>query len=99
MPSVNCQRVRRTTVSTSRRRRAAITDIPGRSPALIMYTSGTTGRPRGAVLTHTNLAGRAMTHLFTNSADIDNDIGFMFIGVPLFHIAGIGNTVFGLLLG
>ncbi|MGE0217462.1 fatty-acid--CoA ligase FadD5 [Mycolicibacterium sp.] len=74
-----------------------VVDIPNDSPALIMYTSGTTGRPKGAVLTHTNLAGQVMTHLFTNGADINNDIGF--IGVPLFHIAGIGNTVFGLLLG
>ena len=51
-----------------------------------MYTSGTTGPPKGAVLTHTNLAGQAMTVLFTNGADINNDVGF--IGVPLFHIAG-----------
>ena len=76
---------------------AAPVDIPDDSPALIMYTSGTTGRPKGAVLTHNNLAGQAMTHLFTNGADINNDIGF--IGVPLFHIAGIGNIIFGLLLG
>jgi fatty-acyl-CoA synthase len=76
---------------------APVVDIPNDSPALIMYTSGTTGRPKGAVLTHTNLAGQALTHLFTNGADINNDIGF--IGVPLFHIAGIGNTIFGLLLG
>jgi fatty-acyl-CoA synthase len=72
-------------------------DIPNDSPALIMYTSGTTGRPKGAVLTHTNLNGQAMTFLFTNGADINNDVGF--IGVPLFHIAGIGNMIIGLLLG
>ncbi len=72
-------------------------DIPNDSAALIMYTSGTTGRPKGAVLTHTNLAGQAMTFLFTNGADINNDVGF--IGVPLFHIAGIGNMIIGLLLG
>jgi fatty-acyl-CoA synthase len=72
-------------------------DIPNDSPALIMYTSGTTGRPKGAVLTHVNLSGQAMTHLFTSGADLNNDVGF--IGVPLFHIAGIGNMVTPLLLG
>jgi fatty-acyl-CoA synthase len=72
-------------------------DIPNDSPALIMYTSGTTGRPKGAVLTHNNIAGQAMTNLFTISPDINHDVGF--IGVPLFHIAGIGNTISGLLLG
>jgi fatty-acyl-CoA synthase len=72
-------------------------DVPNDSPALIMYTSGTTGRPKGAVLTHNNIAGQAMTNLFTVSPDINGDVGF--IGVPLFHIAGVGNIVSGLLLG
>jgi fatty-acyl-CoA synthase len=72
-------------------------DVPNDSPTLIMYTSGTTGRPKGAVLTHTNLAGQAMTNLFTIGADINRDIGF--VGVPLFHIAGIGNTITPLQLG
>ncbi|WP_029111759.1 fatty-acid--CoA ligase FadD5 [Mycobacterium sp. URHB0044] len=72
-------------------------DIPNDSPALIMYTSGTTGRPKGAVLTHNNIAGQAMTNLFTIAPDINGDVGF--VGVPLFHIAGIGNMISGLLLG
>ena len=73
-----------------------IPDIPNDSPALIMYTSGTTGRPKGAVLTHNNIAGQAMTNLFTMSPQT-TDVGF--IGVPLFHIAGIGNTISPLQLG
>lgn len=72
-------------------------DIPDDSPALIMYTSGTTGRPKGAVLTHANLAGQAMTAMYTTGPDMNNDVGF--IGVPLFHIAGIGNMLTGFLLG
>jgi fatty-acyl-CoA synthase len=72
-------------------------DILNDSAALIMYTSGTTGRPKGAVLTHNNIAGQAMTNLFTVSPDINGDVGF--VGVPLFHIAGIGNLISGLLLG
>lgn len=72
-------------------------DIPNNSPALIMYTSGTTGRPKGAVLTHANLTGQAMTALYTSGANINSDVGF--VGVPLFHIAGIGNMLTGLLLG
>jgi fatty-acyl-CoA synthase len=72
-------------------------DIPNDSPALIMYTSGTTGRPKGAVLTHANLTGQTMTGLYTNGADINGDVGF--VGVPFFHIAGIGNMLTGLMLG
>src|SRR6185312_4910470 len=72
-------------------------DIPNDSPALIMYTSGTTGRPKGAVLTHTNLTGQTTTVLYTSGVDLNNDVGF--IGVPLFHIAGVGNMLTGMLLG
>ncbi|MDT5000645.1 MAG: fatty-acyl-CoA synthase, partial [Mycobacterium sp.] len=44
-----------------------------------------------------NIAGQAMTSLFTVSPDINGDVGF--VGVPLFHIAGVGNIISGLLLG
>ena len=76
---------------------AAPVDIPNDHPALIMYTSGTTGRPKGAVLTHANLAGQALTALYSNPPDPRRDVGF--IGVPLFHIAGIGGMLPALTLG
>jgi fatty-acyl-CoA synthase len=72
-------------------------DVAGDSPALIMYTSGTTGHPKGAVLTHTNLAAQTMTAIYTAAPDIAHDVGF--IGVPLFHIAGIGGMLPALTLG
>jgi fatty-acyl-CoA synthase len=75
---------------------AQLVDVPTDSPALIMYTSGTTGRPKGAVLTHANLAGQTMANIFTHGVDA-HDVGF--IGVPFFHIAGIGNLLTGLLMG
>jgi fatty-acyl-CoA synthase len=71
-------------------------DVPNDSPALIMYTSGTTGRPKGAVLTHTNLSGQTTVNLYTHGFAA-TDVGF--IGVPFFHIAGIGNLLTGMLMG
>jgi fatty-acyl-CoA synthase len=75
---------------------ARAADVSNESAALIMYTSGTTGRPKGAVLTHTNLTGQTMANLYTHGVAA-NDVGF--IGVPFFHIAGIGNLLTGLLMG
>ena len=59
---------------------------PG-DPAWLFYTSGTTGRPKGATLTHRNLMTMALTHL----ADIDQ-IGagdVMLHAAPLSHGCGL----------
>ena len=59
-------------------------------PALIVYTSGTTGRPKGAVLTHDNLEAQvqSLAEAWAWSGD-DRILEFL----PLHHVHGIVNIV------
>jgi fatty-acyl-CoA synthase len=59
-------------------------------PCLIMYTSGTTGRPKGAVLTHGNMTWNAVNQLL--GLDFAPDERTLALG-PLFHIGGLNGTV------
>jgi fatty-acyl-CoA synthase len=71
--------------------------IEERDVALIMYTSGTTGRPKGAMLTHLNMLMQAITAIRTTAGPGADAVALC--NVPLFHIAGIGGMVPSLLLG
>ena len=55
-------------------------------PAVLFYTSGTTGRPKGAVLTHFNLVMNAFTNAYTANHIVPEDV--MFGCLPLFHTFG-----------
>lgn len=57
--------------------------------AVIMYTSGTTGRPKGAMLTHANLFWSDLTGLLLIDAKED-DVSL--VCAPLFHIGGLNVT-------
>jgi len=54
--------------------------------ALLAYTSGTTGQPKGAMLNHGNLACNART--YRDWLGLDGNDGILGIA-PLFHITGI----------
>ena len=73
------------------------TQIDERDVALIMYTSGTTGRPKGAMLTHLNLLMQSVTAIRTTRLHGDRHVGL--INVPLFHIAGVGSLPPALMIG
>ncbi|WKD31215.1 long-chain-fatty-acid--CoA ligase [Streptomyces xanthophaeus] len=55
-------------------------------PALILYTSGTTGTPKGAELTHRNLVSNTATTAETLLHVGPHDV--LFGGLPLFHAFG-----------
>jgi fatty-acyl-CoA synthase len=58
-------------------------------PALILYTSGTTGRPKGAVLTHGNLTWNTVD--FLAHVDVVSTDRALCVS-PLFHCVGISQV-------
>jgi malonyl-CoA/methylmalonyl-CoA synthetase len=64
------------------------------SPALIGYTSGTTGRPKGAVLTHGNLLASVEALLLAWRWTSDDRL---VLALPLFHMHGLGVGLHGTL--
>jgi malonyl-CoA/methylmalonyl-CoA synthetase len=59
-------------------------------PAALVYTSGTTGRSKGAVLSHDNFA--ANTAAIVSSWRITDADRYLAV-LPLFHVHGLGNGV------
>jgi fatty-acyl-CoA synthase len=62
---------------------------------IIMYTSGTTGRPKGAMLTHGNLTWNAINVLVDHDLITDERA---LVSAPLFHTAGLNMLTLPVLL-
>ena len=79
------------------------TEIAESDPAVIFYTSGTTGRPKGAISTHGNMIANLQNTVFTltlsamaNSAAAGATAGGQPVSLltsPLFHVSGCHSTL------
>jgi malonyl-CoA/methylmalonyl-CoA synthetase len=65
-----------------------IVTLDGEAPAAIVYTSGTTGASKGAMLTHNNFLANAVNLIACwKISEADRFL----LPLPLFHIHGLGN--------
>lgn len=63
--------------------------------AVLAYTSGTTGEPKGVMLSHGNLQANLRQQMAIPEAHVSSD-DVLFLALPLFHIFGL-NVTLGLL--
>lgn len=80
---------RDTPVDTSGVRQSE-THCDANTPLALVYTSGTTGASKGAVLTHGNFAANALA---LNAAWAMHENDRLLNALPLFHVHGLGNAV------
>ncbi|SMC92530.1 Acyl-CoA synthetase (AMP-forming)/AMP-acid ligase II [Desulfocicer vacuolatum DSM 3385] len=62
-------------------------DVAPEAPCFIQYTGGTTGLPKGAVLTHKNMV--ADISIFKHYMKLESETGPWLSAFPMFHIAGL----------
>ena len=76
----------------------ALQDLDLDQAALMLYTSGTTGKPKGVPLTHRNVATNGRDWMEINGPQID-DHPVDLLWLPLSHVFGFGEACLGNTLG
>jgi len=67
---------------------------------VLQYTGGTTGLPKGAMLTHANLSAACAQYVATTQGVLNEGVERMLVVLPLFHIYALTvNLLFGVRLG
>src|ERR1700733_15293276 len=69
---------------------APAADIDDELPAVVLYTSGTTSKPKGAVLRHSHLVSYVLQTVEFAAADPD---AAALTSAPPYHIAGVGTVL------
>ena len=68
----------------------AETDVDPDDPAVLLFTSGTTGEPKAAVLRHTNLVSYIISTVEFAGAGEDEAA---LVSVPPYHVAGVSSVL------
>jgi len=93
-PGITVLRVERLELEAERTGTVALPELQPGDDALIVYTSGTTGKPKGAVHTHASLLA-GTSSLLTAWAWEPTDR--LILCLPLFHVHGLCAGLFGTL--
>lgn len=75
---------------------AAPADVADEATAVLLFTSGTTSKPKKVILRHSNLVSYVLQTVDFASAEEDDAI---LVSVPPYHVAGVGTVLTNLYAG
>ena len=90
VPAASMVRRLRTVGALAAEPRSSLPDVPDDRRAMILYTSGTTGKPKGVVTTHGSLRAQVTSLVTAWEWSADDRI---LLVLPLHHVHGIVNVL------